>query len=183
MQKAKTFYHHEMKRNTFNMIDKRIHAHKRKILARCFTDTALAQLEDYMIKSIETFLQIVSSGGHGQNQESSWKGDMGHWGNYLAFDVMGELTFGKNFEMLTSTRTRHIPEVIEHFSNINYIVRHVQPWVIPYDSIANISLGRSKLSGAQVKATQSDCNRRYPRRTDPRSMGAKGGFRTERKTG
>ena len=85
---------------------------------------------------------------------------MGHWGNYLAFDVMGELTFGKNFEMLTSTRTRHIPEVIEHFSNINYIVRHLQPCVLPYHSIANVSLGRSKLVGAQIKATQGDRFRR-----------------------
>ena len=75
-----------------------------------------------MIECIETFLQVISSVGTEKNGNSTWKGDMGHWGNYLSFDIMGELTFGKNFEMLTSTQLRHIPEVIDNFTDQSYLV-------------------------------------------------------------
>ena len=126
------------------MIDKQRHSQRRKILARCFTEKALTGVEDYLIEPIETFLQVLYSGANGTNEKGSWKGDMGEWGNYLSFDVMGQLTFGKNFEMLTSTQRRHIPEAMDDFTKRSYIVCYLQFLILAYRSIANSSLGRRK---------------------------------------
>ena len=38
---------------------------------------------------------------------------MSIWGNYRAFDVMGDLVFGKDFGMLAGNESRELPDIID----------------------------------------------------------------------
>jgi hypothetical protein len=40
--------------------------------------------------------------------------DMALWMNYLAYDVMGEVVFGKGFDMLTSSKLHYILPLIDN---------------------------------------------------------------------
>jgi cytochrome P450 len=98
--------------STFSTIDKVVHSRKRRILAPAFTEAALGAMEKYMLDHICTFIDIVS-GAHG-GQGDGWSGDMALWCNYLAFDVMGDLAFNKQFNMLTESTTRSITNIIDN---------------------------------------------------------------------
>ena len=104
--------------NTFNSIDKVVHGHKRRALAPCFTDRSLRANEGSVLPLIRSFSNIVSGGG----DTPLWEGDMAQWSTYLAFDIMGKLSFGKDFDMLTKSETRGVPELIDSANHIQLMV-------------------------------------------------------------
>ncbi|KAL7271502.1 hypothetical protein RUND412_005742 [Rhizina undulata] len=96
-----------------------IRAAKRKVLAHAFTETALKSMEPYYLPHIENLCNIIASGEQSltipdsnKEKDSKWRGDMGKRVNYLTFDIMGELTFGKDFGMLYEETNRGIPYLI-----------------------------------------------------------------------
>ncbi|KAL7267866.1 hypothetical protein RUND412_009532 [Rhizina undulata] len=104
--------------STVSAIDKQEHARKRKVLAHAFTDTALKSMEQYVMPSVETLCNIIATGEQsidfegGGKGKGKWRGDMSKWANYFTFDIMGELSFGKNFGMLEGDENRKMPDVI-----------------------------------------------------------------------
>ncbi|KAL7268464.1 hypothetical protein RUND412_008914 [Rhizina undulata] len=105
--------------NTASAIDKQAHARKRKVLAHAFTDSALRSMEQYVVPTIDTLCNIIAAGEQsidfegGEKGKGKWRGDMSEWANYLTFDIMGELSYGKNFGMLKSEENRYVPEIID----------------------------------------------------------------------
>ncbi|KAL7271634.1 hypothetical protein RUND412_005589 [Rhizina undulata] len=106
-------------RNTLNVTNKQLHASKRKVLAHAFTETALKSMEPYFLPHIENLCNIIANGeqslpipGSDKEKNGKWRGDMGKWANYLTFDIMGELTFGKDFGMLYEETNRGFPALI-----------------------------------------------------------------------
>jgi len=97
--------------STFSTIDKTVHSKKRRILAPAFTETALLTMQTYVLDQISLFIDTLSGAKSGL--KDNWTGDMSLWCNYLTFDVMGELAFGKQFDMLTSEEMRGIPGLID----------------------------------------------------------------------
>ncbi|KAL7270771.1 hypothetical protein RUND412_006509 [Rhizina undulata] len=99
-------------------IDKQVHARKRRVLAHAFTDAALRSMEQYVIPTIDTLCNIIAAGEQSIDFEGrakgkgKWRGDMSKWANYLTFDIMGELSFGKNFGMMERDENRYVPEII-----------------------------------------------------------------------
>ncbi|KAL7268320.1 hypothetical protein RUND412_009059 [Rhizina undulata] len=105
--------------NTFNSHDRNIHATKRKVLAHAFTESALRSMEEYYLPHMRNLCKIIANGeqslpvpGSEKEKNGKWRGDMGLWANYLTFDIMGELTFGKDFRMLYEKTNRGIPDLI-----------------------------------------------------------------------
>lgn len=61
----------------------------------------------YMLDQINIFChQLV-------NPSTEKVKDMSLWFNYLSYDIMGELVFGRGFGMLTDTSLRYILELID----------------------------------------------------------------------
>jgi len=90
--------------NTHSSIDKSSHARKRRVLSHAFSDNAIKSMEKYILGNVRTFCsqlapKTLSEKGWGLPQ------NMADWCNYLTFDVMGDLCFGKAFEMLITTPT------------------------------------------------------------------------------
>ena len=97
--------------STFSSIDKLVHAKKRRILAPAFTEKALATMQTYVLDQIDIFIDTLSGAKSGM--DGGFKGDMSLWCNYLTFDIMGDLSFGKQFGMLTNEDMRGIPTLID----------------------------------------------------------------------
>lgn len=88
----------------------------RRTLAHAFSDTALRDIEHYVSANVQIFCdQLVSKDA---KQQREW-GDalnmssMSTMSNYLTFDILAELCFGKgSFRMLMESDHRHVVDLI-----------------------------------------------------------------------
>ena len=109
------FLHDNNATGSSSVIDKTVHARKRHIISQGFSDAALRDLEPYIIANIEQWCDLLDTNSNGQKTEAGqWSEakDMSRWANYLTFDVLGDLCFGKPFGLLTSAAQRYIPKMM-----------------------------------------------------------------------
>ncbi|OQU97967.1 hypothetical protein CLAIMM_03817 [Cladophialophora immunda] len=99
--------------NMFSARDREIHARKRRILAPAFTEASLSSMERYILPHIDEFFHAASGEERCSALRKCWTADLGRWGNYLTFDVMGDLVFGRDFGMLRGDESRELPDVID----------------------------------------------------------------------
>lgn len=99
--------------NTHNAIDKKVHARKRRVLSAAFGENALRGMEGDMLVHIGEAMELIEKGKDGM--------DVGEVMSWLAFDVMGEFSFGKTFGMLRDESTRFVTGMIEMAATMHYI--------------------------------------------------------------
>jgi cytochrome P450 len=99
--------------NTHNSRDRDVHARKRRVLAQAFSDSAMKQMERYLLGNIRTFCEQIG-GGSNLAESKGWSvpKNMTDWCNYLAMDILGDLCFGKAFHMLEMPDNRYAIELV-----------------------------------------------------------------------
>ncbi len=90
--------------STHNEVNKERHARKRRVLSHAFSDKALKAMEEHILDHIEAFCAQLGSTTEPQN--------MAQLCDYLTFDVLGDLCFGKSFEMQHKPDNRFVKELI-----------------------------------------------------------------------
>ncbi|ESZ91878.1 hypothetical protein SBOR_7743 [Sclerotinia borealis F-4128] len=110
--------------NTHSSIDKVSHARKRRVLSHAFSDNAIKTMEKYILANVRTF--CTNLGQPKASAEKSTGGwsvaqNMADWSNYLTFDVMGDLCFGKAFEMLENASNHHVIDLIGNAAQTHLI--------------------------------------------------------------
>jgi hypothetical protein len=106
--------------NTHNTRDREVHARKRRVLAHGFSDSAIKEMERYVLANVRTFCDGIgdSAGGmNGPSPQVDSKGwgtaqNMTDWCNYLAMDILGDLCFGKAFKMLEMPDNRYALDLV-----------------------------------------------------------------------
>ena len=121
--------------NTHNTRDKGEHARKRRVLAHAFSDSAVKEAEKYILANVRTFCDVIGAGGqacnalrasrrdggsevsdHSEKYEKSekWSApvNMSDQCNYLAMDILGDLCFGKAFNMLETPENRYAIDLV-----------------------------------------------------------------------
>ncbi|KAL4917456.1 cytochrome P450 [Aspergillus aurantiobrunneus] len=81
--------------------DKKVHARRRKASDMGFSSKALRHYEDRVSKYTD---QLVKTVDHAVSIGTAL--NMSKWFNYYSLDVMGDMAFGKSFNMLINGRTR-----------------------------------------------------------------------------
>ena len=115
--------------NTHSSIDKASHARKRRVLSHAFSDGAVRTMERYILGNVRTFTKALgqkssvhSNEKSGGNGEWSVAQNMADWCNYLTFDIMGDLCFGKAFEMLEHSKNHHVIDLLGSAAHMHLIV-------------------------------------------------------------
>lgn len=112
--------------NTHSSIDKASHARKRRVLSHAFSKNAIESMEKYVLANVRAFCQIDGKGksGYADSKQAEWSAplNMADWCNYLTFDVMGDLCFGKAFEMIERPQNRHVIDLISSAAHMHLIV-------------------------------------------------------------
>ncbi|KAI9731619.1 MAG: hypothetical protein M1818_007749 [Claussenomyces sp. TS43310] len=102
--------------NTHSSIDKTAHARKRRVLSHAFSDNAIKAMEKYILGNIRSFCAGIGEGPASltSEKEKGWgtAQNMADWSNYLTFDIMGDLCFGKAFGMLERPDNRFAIDLI-----------------------------------------------------------------------
>lgn len=127
---------HSGMESTFNSRDRQLHARKRRILAPGFTESALSSMEDHIQKHIRGMFTAASGEQNFRSEAQCWSADMGKWSNYLTFDVMGDLVFGKDFGMVAGNESRELPEIIDAAAHRELLVGG--RWFLPAAGEATI---------------------------------------------
>lgn len=94
-----------------------------------FSEAAMKGMEGYVLGLVEDFIgrvgEVVDCAGEEKGEEGKWSKclNMSQWCNWLVFDIMGELVFGKSFGTLGS----HIPNrkaifLLGRAARRNYVV-------------------------------------------------------------
>lgn len=122
--------------NTHNARDRDLHARKRRVLAHGFSDSAIKEMERYVLANVRTFCEAIGGPegdvGGGMAEKKGWSGvkNMSDWCNYLAMDILGDLCFGKAFRMLESPDNRFALDLVVVAARRHLIVsppREVDP--------------------------------------------------------
>ena len=81
---------------TWTSIDNAKHARKRRVLNYVFSENATRSAEPFVIQHVNRWCELL-----GENTEKEWSEprDMARWANYLVFDILGDLCFGKSMEI------------------------------------------------------------------------------------
>jgi hypothetical protein len=115
--------------NTISCRDKGNHSFKRKMLAQVFTEQALKGVEDRVLNHIRRFCDELGRSNdptlHTETRlEDEWRSshDIAVLSDYLAFDIISSLCYGKSFDMLGSSNLRHITSMVSTISRRNAIV-------------------------------------------------------------
>jgi hypothetical protein len=112
-------------------IDKMQHARKRRVMSSAFSDAAIRTLEKYIIANVRVGCELLGrgtggdayAGGVGEKAEG-WNGawNAAHWCEWLVFDIMGDLVFGKAFGMLESPANRFATQLVGNAAHRHLIV-------------------------------------------------------------
>ncbi|KAK3216536.1 hypothetical protein GRF29_1g23437 [Pseudopithomyces chartarum] len=87
--------------NLFNVIEKRLHRVKRRLVGQGINDKAMRDFEPLMLAHIHTFVK-----GLAKSSEEQSIVDMTDRCRYLGFDIIGQLGFGTALDLQTSTKNR-----------------------------------------------------------------------------
>ncbi|OAA65353.1 cytochrome P450-like protein [Niveomyces insectorum RCEF 264] len=100
--------------NTHNSRDKDVHARKRRVLSQAFSDSAIKEVERYILENVRTFCKEIGPGSGGSPENKGWSSpkNMANWCNYLAMDILGDLCFGKAFHMLEKPDNRYAIDLV-----------------------------------------------------------------------
>lgn len=112
--------------NTISATDKTVHGFKRRIMSQTFSDHGLRNVEERLMARIDDFIAPLADdsqpGSHGTQDGWGSPRNMALMCNWLAFDIISDLSFGEHFNMLKSPELRWFPSVITKASHRMVIV-------------------------------------------------------------
>ena len=99
--------------STLTEVDETIHAQKKKRLFSIFTDRSIRWVETYIVGHVDSFCDLLVS-----HQSHAEPVDLAPLADYLIFDIMCDLVFGKSFEVKASTSSplRSVPNTFGNYA-------------------------------------------------------------------
>ncbi|KAJ4317246.1 hypothetical protein N0V84_007465 [Fusarium piperis] len=91
-----------IRRGLFNTRSRAEHSRKRKIVSHTFAPKSVLEFEPYIHQNLELFVKQWDRASSNPEADGAGRLDCLSWFNYLAFDVIADLAFGKPFGMLAS---------------------------------------------------------------------------------
>lgn len=108
--------------NTHNTRDKEVHARKRRVLSHAFSDSAMKEMQRYILGNVRTFCEQIGFVDGVETKGWTAPRNMSDWCNYLAMDILGDLSFGKAFHMLERPDNRFALDLVEAAATRHLIV-------------------------------------------------------------
>ena len=115
--------------NLISAVDKNVHSFKRKVISQAMTDQYLKTMQTRILAHIEDFVSMLGSdadvAGGSPVPAGAWAApkDLSVAADWLTFDVISDLTYGKALGMLHSPETRWLPIAFKRISQRAATVR------------------------------------------------------------
>jgi cytochrome P450 len=109
-------------KNTFNVhssIDRAQHARKRRVISHAFADSAIKSMEKYILGNVDIACGLIDRdidvvAQHAAEKKGVWgvPRNFAQFADSLAFDIMGDLVFGKAFGLLEDEGNRFAVDLV-----------------------------------------------------------------------
>lgn len=119
------FSHYFKAPSVLTTIAAKEHGRKRRIIGQGFSDSAIAAMEDHILKYVRCFCDklmqpdlfenaIPTHAHSGDDLKEIWSPakNVSRWASYLTFDIMDDLCFSNTFNMLESPENHYILDVL-----------------------------------------------------------------------
>jgi cytochrome P450 len=108
--------------NTLSTVNKTLHGRKRRVLNSAFSEKAVRSAEGFVQKHVDRWNELITEENNGK--EWTEPRNMSQLADYLVFDIMGDLCFGKSFELKEpgTNPLRHMPHTIAEVMQFIYPV-------------------------------------------------------------
>lgn len=107
---------------TWNTTSVQIHSRKRRILSYAFSDQALRSAELFVTANTDRWCEVIADEAA---ETTGWTKslNMADWANYLIFDILGDLCFGKGFNMKEhESDLKYVPHLMVEFMTLMHPV-------------------------------------------------------------
>lgn len=101
--------------------DRNIHAAHRRVMEHAFTEKSLRSSQMYLIQNVRTFQDVILQSSK-DGKDWSQPFNMSQWSTYLNYDIMGDLVFGRRFDLMTSDSHRFVAKLIMNSTAFIYTV-------------------------------------------------------------
>ncbi|PNP79837.1 hypothetical protein FNYG_06930 [Fusarium nygamai] len=91
-----------IRRGLFNTRDRAEHSRKRKIVSHTFAPKSVLEFEPYIRQNLDIFINQWDRIASNKEADGYGSVDCLNWFNFLAFDIIADLAFGKPFGMLST---------------------------------------------------------------------------------
>lgn len=101
-------------------------------MSHAFSDQAIKSLEKYILANVRVGCELLgrksnnwtSEKNIGDEKDQGWNDawNTAHWCEWLVFDIMGDLVFGKAFGMLESPANRFATQLVGNAAHRHLIV-------------------------------------------------------------
>ena len=108
--------------STHSEINRERHAFRRRVLDHAFSDGAVRSAEAFIIDNVRTWCKHLGEGA--ELGEWTPEKNMSDWCTYVAYDIMGDLVFGKRFNVMGNDEHRFVPAMMISAMNFVYPVRN-----------------------------------------------------------
>lgn len=110
-------------KTTLNTIDPTEHAKRRKMLNKCFTDQSVTAVSAFISRHVDRWHEILTN-RHNSATEWSNSLNLGEQLDYLIFDIMGDISFGRSFNVKEPGQNplREVPHNIIQYLKFYYPV-------------------------------------------------------------
>jgi len=102
--------------------DRNIHAAHRRVMEHAFTDKSLRASQEYLVQNVRTFQDVILQ-SRKDRKDWSQPFNMSQWSTYLNYDIMGDLVFGRRFNLMADGAHRFVPKLIMNSTAFIYTVR------------------------------------------------------------
>lgn len=75
----------------------------------------------YLIQNVKTFQDVIVQSSK-DDEDWSQPFNMSQWSTYLNYDIMGDLVFGRRFDLMTSNSHRFVARLIMNSTAFIYTV-------------------------------------------------------------
>jgi hypothetical protein len=93
-------------------LDHKEHAFKRRIAAEALTAPALKEMEAGVMRNIDIFCNKMLDDPMDKTAKWNSARNMSQWCGWLVNDIMGDITFHRSWNMLTSEENRDILQIL-----------------------------------------------------------------------
>ncbi|KAK2484351.1 hypothetical protein H9L39_02331 [Fusarium oxysporum f. sp. albedinis] len=98
--------------NVLTSVDKKSHGLRRRILSQGLSDSSTRGFEGTIKKHVEQFCLQIEGHADTSSQWSETR-DMSRWSSYLTFDIMADVVFGQQYNLLGNQKYRYVVDSIE----------------------------------------------------------------------
>jgi hypothetical protein len=103
--------------NLISATDKTLHGFKRRVISQTLTEESLKSMEPRIVARIEKFVELLGEGANDEEHSAELEGwtprsSLQAQADWLTFDVMSDLLFGKSLGLLDSPDARWLPSVV-----------------------------------------------------------------------